>query len=201
MLRRTDIIELHKRNLEEMQTELIDYRTCGDGKKLKKPAILKGMKPVWKLRIIGKEASVYELNDGSIVLFMGELFCKVTSFPEAEDMSMPASALASKYGFNRKGFKNFVYADAWCHWYDLNQGYILIRNFQNLFRETMCLNTAEITEKLYAQIRQLSLRDARFLHLGLYGCEGIDSASLHNFCTNLVGHYFIKSRDSRYETL
>ena len=159
--------------------------------------MLKGLTPQWELKIIGKKAKVYELECGDIVLHMGELFCKPTSFPDREDMQLPASALAAKYGLNRKGFKSFVYADAWCHWYDLNQGYILVKGLRQCFNDIYGINVGVLQDKLYQQIRALSLKDYRFLKLGLYGCEGADSAAYHRMCADIVNHYFIKARDRK----
>ena len=71
-----------------IQADLLDYRCYGEAK-LKRPAVLKGLKAVWELPIIKKHCKVYELTDGAIVLYMGELFCKQMGFPEVEDMTLP----------------------------------------------------------------------------------------------------------------
>lgn len=72
------------------------YRYYGE-EKLKRPLILKGKKAVWELPIIKRKCKVFELEDGSLVLHMGELFCKQMTFPDAKDMKLPFSALAKKY--------------------------------------------------------------------------------------------------------
>ena len=71
---------------------------------------------------------MYELDGVDLLLHMGELFCKLMSFPDTEDMSLPTIALANKYpeSFIRKSVKGFVYADAWCTIYARNEGYIRI---------------------------------------------------------------------------
>lgn len=182
--------------MNTIELTLESYRCHGE-EKLKRPACLKGLKPAWKLPIIGKKCKVYELGGGDLLLHMGELFCKQMSFPEAEDMSLPTIALANKYpeSFIRKSVKGFVYADAWCTIYARNEGYIRVKGLREALSDIFRLKLGPIYDAVYDGLRTLSLRDARFLHLGLTGSEGADSADYRRFCETLVGHYFVLERD------
>lgn len=181
-----------------MNITLLAYRCYGE-EKLKKPTCLKGLKPAWEMPIIKKKCQVYELASGSLVLYMGELFCKQMSFPDAEDMTMPFSALARKYPDNlsRKSVKGFIYADAWCNIYERNEGYIYISGLREAMSDVFRLKVGPLYTALYNGIRTLSLCDYRFLKLGMYGCEGADSADYSRLCENIVNHYFILARDLR----
>ena len=172
------------------------YRCYGE-EKLSRPACLKGMKHTWELPIVKKKCKVYEMPDGSLVLHMGELFCKLMSFPQQEDISLPFSALARKYPerLNRKSVKGFVYADAWCTVYERNEGYIRITGLREALSDIFRLKLGPIYDSVYDGIRNLSLKDSRFLKLGLTGCEGADSADYRRFCENIVSHYFVLERD------
>lgn len=174
------------------------YRCYGD-EKLKRPLILKGLKAAWELPIIKRKCKVYEPEDGSLVLHMGELFCRLMKFPEAKDMELPFSALARKYPdrLSKKSVKGFIYADAWCTVYERNEGYIRVEGLRESMRDTFGLKVGPIYDAVYDGLRSLSLRDARFLHLGLTGGEGADSADYRRFCENLVSHYFVLERDRR----
>ena len=118
-------------------------------------------------------------------------------FPDTEDMSLPTIALANKYpeSFIRKSVKGFVYADAWCTIYARNEGYIRIKGLREALSDIFRLKLGPIYDAVYDGLRSLSLRDARFLHLGLTGSEGADSAAYLRFCETLVGHYFVLERD------
>lgn len=179
-----------------IKAELIAYRCSGDDK-LKRPACLKGLKPVWELPIIGKKCKVFEVEDGTLVLHMGELFCKQASFPEAVDMTLPTSALIAKYPdrLKSRSLKNFIYADAWCTIYERNEGYIRISGLREALSDIFGLKLGPLYTELYSAIRDLSLRDARFLSIGLYGSEGADSAAYLRLCENIVAHYFVIERD------
>ena len=172
------------------------YRCYGD-ERLKRPLILKGLKAAWKLPIIKRECKVFELEDGSLVLYMGELFCKQMTFPDAKDMALPFSALATKYPdrLSKKSIKGFIYADAWCTVYERNEGYIRVEGLREAMKDTFGLRLGPIYDAVYDGLRSLSLRDARFLPLGVTGGEGADSADYRRFCENLVAHYFVLSRD------
>lgn len=172
------------------------YRCHGE-EKLKRPACLKGLKPAWELPIIGKKCKVFELENGDLMLHMGELFCKQMSFPEAEDMAMPTIALMNKYPehFIRKNVKGFVYADAWCTIYNRNEGYIRITGLRESLSDIFGLKLGPIYDAMYDGLRRLSLLDARFLVLGLTGGEGADSADYRRLCENIVGHYYVLERD------
>lgn len=179
-----------------IKAELIAYRCSGDDK-LKRPACLKGLKPVWELPIIGKKCKVFQMEDGTLVLHMGELFCKQASFPEAVDMTLPTSALIAKYPdrLKSKSVKNFIYADAWCTIYERNEGYIHISGLREALSDIFGLKLGPLYTELYSAIRDLSLRNARFLSIGLYGSEGADSAAYLRLCENIVAHYFVIERD------
>lgn len=174
------------------------YRCYGE-EKLKRPACLKGLKPTWELRIIGKPCKVFELPDGDLVLHMGELFCRLASFPESKDMTLPYSALAKKYPerFTKKSVKGFVYADAWCTIYERNEGYIRVSGLRESMYDIFRLKLSPLYDAMYDGMRKLSLSDARFLHLGLTGGEGADSATYRRLCEDIVGHYFLERRDRR----
>lgn len=172
------------------------YRCYGE-EKLKRPLILKGRKPVWELPIIKRKCKVFELEDGSLVLHMGELFCKQMTFHDAKDMELPFSALAKKYPgrLSKKSVKGFIYADAWCTVYERNEGYIRVEGLREAMQDTFGLRLGPIYDAVYDGLRSLSLRDARFLSLGLTGGEGADSADYRRFCEDLVAHYFVFERD------
>lgn len=180
----------------ELTFSLESYH-CFGGEKLKRPAYLKGLKHAWELPIIKKKCKVFELEDGSIVLHMGELFCKLMKFPEAEDMTLPFSALARKYPERliRKSVKGFIYADAWCTIYERNEGYIRITGLREALSDIFGLKLGPIYDAMYNGIRSLSLKDARFLPLGLTGVEGADSADYRRFCEGIVVHYFKEERE------
>lgn len=172
------------------------YRCYGE-EKLKRPLILKGLKAVWELPIIKRKCKVFELEDGSLVLHMGELFCKQMTFHDAKDMELPFSALAKKYPgrLSKKSVKGFIYADAWCTVYERNEGYIRVEGLREAMQDTFGLRLGPIYDAVYDGLRSLSLRDARFLSLGLTGGEGADSADYRRFCEDLVAHYFVFERD------
>ena len=178
-----------------IQATLLDYRCCGEDK-LKRPEVLKGLKAVWELPIIKKHCKVYELTDGAIVLYMGELFCKQMGFPEVEDMTLPLSALAKKYPelLSKKRVKGFVYADAWCTIYERNEGYIRVEGLREAMSDIFRLKIGPIQDALYRAVRDLSLKDYRFLRLGIYGCEGADSADYRRMCDDIVDHYYIVTK-------
>lgn len=182
--------------MKRIELTLESYRCHGE-EKLKRPSCLKGLKPAWVLPIIGKRCKVFELDGGDLLLHMSELFCKLMSFPEAEDMSLPTIALANKYPEHviRKSVKGFVYADAWCTIYSRNEGYIRIKGLRESLSDIFRLKLGPIYDAVYEGLRNLSLKDVRFLTLGLTGSEGADSADYRRFCETLVGHYFMLERD------
>lgn len=174
----------HARNVDGIRMELVSYRLYGQPK-LKKPAILKGLKPVDKIRIIGKHCAVYELENRDVVLHMGELFCKETTFPDKEDMALPASALAAKYNLNRK-FRGFIYPDAWCRWLNLNEGYILVKGLRDCFRDLFGLKIGPIEDKLFDEMRRLSMTDDGFSPLGI---DDDDGAAYRRVIQDLIYRY------------
>ena len=180
--------------MKELKLTLTAYRICGEAK-LKRPAILKGLKPAWELPVIGKRCKVYELADGRLVLHMGELFCKLMAFPDREDMTLPYSALKAKYPerLNRAGRDRFVYADGWCTIYGRNEGYVLVEGL----RENIAIEASLVSmwDGMYKRMRELSVSDKRFLSLGEEGCEDRDSACYRRMCEDIVCHYFVEYRD------
>lgn len=190
---RIDIIKKHKNNIENICLSLVDYRCYGDAK-IKKPALLKGLKPIKKFELIKKSVDVYDLGNGDLVLYFGTLFSKIASFPEEEDMTLPTSVLAKKYNFNKGNYKSFTYPDAWCTIYDRNEGYVLVNGLKDCFKELYCIDVASISEKVYSCIRELSTKDSRFLTLGIVPV-GADSADYCRLCEDLVHWLYITERD------
>ena len=178
----------HQENVEKISMSFIDYRCYGEDK-IKKPKILKGLKPIHKIQIIGKDADIYIVDDTRLVLHFRELFCKQATFPDVKDMELPTSALAKKYGWDRKFGNKFVYPDAWCTIYNRNEGYIQIDNLLSCFKELFGLRIAPIVDKVYKELRGLSLKDARFLTLGIEPI-GADSCDYYRFCTDLIEFFY-----------
>lgn len=188
MKRVSDILIEHQKNLESISLSFIDYRCYGDGK-IKRPKILKGLKPIHKIQIIGKNADIYKVDDTRLVLHFRELFCKQATFPDVKDMELPTSALAVKYGWNRKFGNKFIYPDAWCIIHNRNEGYVQIDNLQPCFRELYGLRIAPIVDKVYKELRELSLKDGRFLTLGIEPI-GADSCDYYRFSSDLVEYFY-----------
>lgn len=196
LIKRTGVIQQHKRNIENIRMSFIAYRCFGD-EKLKKPSLLKGLNPIKQFDFIGKKVNVFDLGNGDLVLYFGTLFSKIASFPDKEDMNMPTSALAAKYPerFNRRsGFKSFIYPDAWCKIYNRNEGYILVKGLLACFKELYCINVASISEKVYSCIRELSTKDCRFMTLSIVP-TGADSADYYRLCEDLVHWLYITERN------
>lgn len=191
MKRRIDILKEHQENINNIECELLSYRCFGEPK-LSKPKILKGLKPIKSFDLIKKKVNVFDLGNGELVLYFGTLFSKLASFPEKEDMTLPTSALAEKYQFNKGSYKNFIYPDAWCSIYDRNEGYILVKGILACFNELYCINLPIISNKLYSCIRGLSMKDSRFLHLGLVPI-GADSCDYSRLCDDIV-HWLYKEK-------
>ena len=184
MKRRTDILKEHQENISNIECELLSYRCFGEPK-LSKPKILKGLKPIKSFDLIKKKVNVFNLGNGELVLHFGTLFSKLASFPEKEDMTLPTSVLAEKYQFNKHSYKNFIYPDAWCTIYDRNEGYILVKGILACFNELYCINLPNISRRLYSCIRDLSVKDSRFMALGLEPI-GADSCDYSRLCDDIV---------------
>lgn len=193
MERRIDTINKHKQNIENIRMSLIAYRCFGDGK-LKKPSLLKGLKPIKQFELIRKKVDVYDLGNGDLVLYFRTLFSKLASFPDKEDMTLPTSVLAKKYNFNKGSYKTFIYPDAWCTIYNRNEGYIFVNGLKTCFKELYCLDVARISEKVYSCVRGLSTKDCRFLALGVVPI-GADSADYYRLCEDLVQWLYITERN------
>lgn len=93
--------------------------------KLKRPAELKGLKAETTFSMRGKDAkgSLF-LKDGKVLWLCRDFASKDAGFPERKDMELPTSVLAKKYGLGRKGFKSFIYPDAWCRILQRNEAWI-----------------------------------------------------------------------------
>lgn len=193
MIKRQDIISQHEANINNIQCELLEYRCYGDDK-IKKPKILKGLKAIKSFDLIGKKVNVFDLGNGDLVLYFGTLFSTYASFPDKEDMNLPTSALAAKYEWNKRSFKNFCYPDAWCTIYNRNEGYILVKGLKTCFDELYCINVASISEKLYECIRNLSLKDSRFFMLRLVPTDD-ESANYSRLCEDIVTWLYIEKRN------
>ena len=191
MKRRIDVIKEHRENISNIKCELLTYRCFGEPK-LSKPKILKGLKSIASFVFKKKKVNVYDLGNGELVLYFGTLFSKLASFPDVEDMVLPASVLADKYNFNTRSFKSFIYPDAWCTIYNRNEGYILIKGILGCFNELYCIDLPIISEKLYSCIRDLSLKDSRFMTLGLIP-TGADSCDYSRLCEDIV-HWLYKKK-------
>lgn len=193
MLTRNEVIHQHKRNIDGITATLVAYRCFGDDK-IKKPSLLKGLKPVKQFDLIGKKVNVFDLGNGDLVLYFGTLFSKIASFPDSEDIALPTSVLAKKYNFNKGNFKSFTYPDAWCTIYDRNEGYILVKGLLSCFKELYCLDVASISEKVYSCLRGLSTKDCRFMTLSIVP-TGADSADYYRLCEDLVNWLYITERN------
>lgn len=192
MKRVGDIIREHRENIDNIQCELLSYRCYGDAK-ISKPKVLKGLKPVTSFDLLKKKVNVYDLGNGELVLHFGTLFSKYASFPDKEDMQLPASALAKKYGLNRKMGNKFVYPDAWCTIYNRNEGYILVKGLKSCFTELYGIHLSLISEKLYSCIRELSTKDSRFMTLGLVPTS-CDCSQYARLCDDLVQYLYKEER-------
>ena len=189
----SDILKQHIDNIENIEVSLLCYRCFGDNK-LPKPKLLKGLKPIKQFELIRKKIDVYDLGNGGLVLYFRTLFSKLASFPDEEDMQLPASALADKYNLGKKNFKSFVYPDAWCTIYNRNEGYISIKGLSTCLTELYGIHLPSIVDKVYSGIRTLSLKDARFKALGLEPTSA-DSADYYRLCEDLVHWLYITERN------
>ena len=195
MLTRNEVIHQHKRNIDGITATLVAYRCFGDDK-LKKPSLLKGLKAVKKFDLIGKKVNVFDLGNGDLVLYFETLFSKLASFPDKEDMTLPTSVLAKKYNFNKGSFKSFVYPDAWCTIYNRNEGYIMVYGLMECFKELYGIHLPSISDKVYSCIRELSLKDCRFLNLGATPIGG-DSCDYSRLCTDLVEWMYLRRKKEK----
>lgn len=192
MLTRKEIVQQHNRNIEGVTAYLLAYRCFGDAK-IAKPKELKGLKHVKEFAFKGKKVKVFHTVGDNIVLYFGTLYSKIASFPDKEDMALPTSVLAAKYHFSKGSYKNFVYPDAWCTIYERNEGYIVIEGLLECFRDTFALHVSSISAKLYSCLRECSMKDCRFLLLGLDPLD-TESADYARLCDDIV-HWLYKSKD------
>ena len=192
MLTRNEVIHQHKRNIDGITATLVAYRCFGD-EKIKKPSLLKGLKAVKQFDLIGKKVNVFDLGNGDLVLYFGTLFSKLASFPDEEGMTLPTSALARKYNFNKGSYKNFIYPDAWCTIYNRNEGYVLVTGLTKCFEETYGIHIPSITDKLYLCLRDISTKDVGFLRLGIEPI-GADSADYYRLCSDIIEWLYKENR-------
>lgn len=192
MKRVCDIKREHQVNISNIDASLLDYRCYGQ-EKIKKPKVLKGLKSTKSFELLGKKVNVFEVADGSLVLYFGTLFSKLASFPDEEDMTLPTSALARKYNFNKGSYKNFIYPDAWCTIYNRNEGYVLVTGLTKCFEETYGIHIPSITDKLYLCLRDLSTKDVGFLRLGIEPI-GADSADYYRLCSDIIEWLYKENR-------
>lgn len=176
-------------NLNKITAYLLAYRCFGDAK-IAKPKELKGLKHVKEFAFKGKKVKVFHTVGDNIVLYFGTLFSKFASFPDEADMALPTSVLAAKYHFNKGSYKNFVYPDAWCTIYNRNEGYIVIEGLLECFRDTFALHVSSISAKLYSCLRECSMKDSRFLLLGLDPTD-TESADYARLCDDIVHWLYI----------
>ena len=113
-----------------MMTELFSYRVYGQPK-ISKPKELKGIKPAFSrtLNKSRRKCHVFIKNNDVYVYFF-DLFSREMTFPEAEDASLPTSALVRKYPerFTVKIKEKFIYPDGWCSIRERNEGYVKFTN-------------------------------------------------------------------------
>lgn len=106
--------------------DLSAYRVYGQPR-ISKPKELKGIKPAFSqtLNKSGRKCRVY-LCGNDIYVYFFDLFSRLMTFPDPEDMALPTSALARKYperfSFGRK--EKFIYADSWGTIRERNEGYL-----------------------------------------------------------------------------
>lgn len=194
-----DIFVEHQRNIGNISMELLQYRCYGDAK-MAKPKILKGMKPVKTFdRAFGnnktcRKLHVYDIGGGSLCLYFGSLFSRYHAFPEAIDAELPSSVLARKYDLGRNINGHFVYADAWCTIYDRNEGYVIINGLVACFNELFGIHISPIVERVYSCLRDLSLKDYRFMSLRMQPVD-MDSAMYFRVCSDLVEWMYIDHKN------
>lgn len=185
-----------------MKCSLLLYRTYGQPK-ISKPKILKGLKPLWKEKVMQKPADVYALPDGDFVVYFGNLFSRLMYFPDPKDMSLPTTALMEKYPerFMEKGkksFKGFVYADAWCPILERNEGYVMFEGIREKLKPTRRLfknpYPPAVAFELENSFFSLSLLDSKFVL-----CNGTDtiSSAYRRFLEDFVWKVFENERTAK----
>lgn len=146
----------------------LSYRCYGD-EKISRPKILKGLKPVHKIKIYGRSASVFLPTDNSVVVYFGELFCKYLEVPTDEDAQLPTAALQKKYDWypKKKTKDGFIYADGWCVAFKRNEGYVRFTGLREQFDgcEFDWPFIPAVGEAVYKCLERLSLIDRRFYWL------------------------------------
>lgn len=152
----------------QIRAEFLTYRCFGDAK-ITRPKMLKGLKPVAKFSIIGKDANMFLPDDGSVVVYFPEMFCNYVTVPKPEDVALPTAALQRKYPWypRKKSRDGFVYADGWCTAFKRNEGYV---RFTGLLEQFACVPcdwpfSPMVAGEVYRCIEGLSWRDNRFYRL------------------------------------
>lgn len=184
---------VHLKNIDGISVSFVAYRCYGE-EKLKKPSLLKRLKPIKQFDLRGKKVNVFDLGNGDLVLYFGTLFSKLASFPDREDMTMPTSALAKKYNFNKGSFKSFTYPDAWCTIYNRNEGYVLVNGLTECFKELYGIHLALISERLYNSVIELSTKDIRFMTLDEVPLDE-DSVAYYRLCEDIVHWLYTERRN------
>lgn len=149
-----------------MECSLLEYRLYGQPK-IHKPKCLRGLKPVLKTTCMQKPVAVYEMLEyGELIVYFGNLFSRLMTFPEVEDMGLPYRALKAKYPEKlanaKSAVKGFVYADAWCPIYERNEGWIRIVGLQERLGNPFGVYLPKVQYDLFEEFRRLSLLDSGF---------------------------------------
>ena len=182
-------------NYPPLAVRFLAYRVYGDPK-LPKPKELKGMKPAWKCELMKKPVRIYEMPDGSLVVYFGNLFSRPMAFPDPKDMALPTSAIVAKYPERfengRKNFKGFVYADAWCPIYERNEGYVVFEGLRERCADTFDCYTPRLSADIFDQFRKLSLDSKGFIDIANHDDD--IAANYRRFIEDLVSRYYCESR-------
>ena len=170
-----------------MEVTLIAYRRYGEPK-LTTLKEMKGAEKILSLPLRGKRKSQVYLNIETDCVYIkcADLFSEEMSFPDAEDASMPTSALVKKYPERfPKGrkVKGFVYADAWCPIIEANTGILKI---EGLLAELNPKSCRLLAIPFLPAIKYRITTD--ILNLPESNSNGIDSyaADMDRFISNIV---------------
>lgn len=155
-----------------MHCSLIDYRIYGQPK-IHKPKFLRGLKPVLKVKCMRKPVDIYEMPGYSVlIVYFGNLFSRLMTFPNVEDMGLPYCALKAKYPERlanaKSAVKGFVYADAWCPIYERNEGWVRIEGLTETLRNPFDVYLPKVQYDLFEEFRKLSLLDKGFCDIANY---------------------------------
>lgn len=108
-------------------------------------------------------------DDGSVIVYFPELFCKYMPVPTDEDCSLPTCALQKKYPWypRKKTRDSFIYADGWCKTFIRNEGYVRFTVLREQFAGVPCdwPYIPMVQGHCYKAIEELSWKDRRFYRL------------------------------------